>query len=135
MDLDGERPIEAATVEDAEKRLAEFDKPGEQRPDFILLDLMLPQDKDDAEKRRVDLDAGYLIWFEIRILKKWQSLIDIPIIVITARGRPEYKDQVCSDPKTRWLSKPADPSKVAESIVELLESAAQPGESGGDVKS
>ena len=109
----------AITIEDAERMLETFEISAH-KPDVILLDLMIPQDPEDLELRRVDIDGGYLIWFEIRKLKKWLSLVDVPILIITARGRPEYRDQVVADEATRWLSKPADPSKVAEKIKELL---------------
>jgi CheY-like chemotaxis protein len=123
FELEGEKPIEAKTVDEAERILARFNTPGEKKPDIILLDLMLPQDNEDLEKRSVDLDAGYVIWFQIRHLKKWPALTDIPIIVITARGRPEYMDQVRADRMTRWLPKPADPKTVTIAIVEILSSA------------
>jgi DNA-binding response OmpR family regulator len=53
-------------------------------------------------------------------MQKWPTLVNVPVLIITARGRPEYRDQVVADSATRWLSKPADPSKVAENIKELL---------------
>jgi hypothetical protein len=82
---------------------------------------MLPQDEEDLNLKRVDLDAGYLIWFEIRIMKKWPLLEEVPILVITARGCPEYMEQMISNPHTKWLQKPADPAKVAQEIADLLD--------------
>ncbi len=119
-ELERSQPGEAKTLDAAEKMLQTFHTSAEPKPDVILLDLMLPQDDEDIRNKRVDLDAGYLIWFEIRCLKKWPSIAEIPIIVITARGRPEYMDQMLADAKTRWLSKPADPATVAVTVVELV---------------
>lgn len=132
--LEGDGPIQAGNVEQAESMLNTFDEDNAKRPDVILLDLMLPQDSDEAQCKRVDLDAGYLIWFEIRQLKKWRSLAQIPIIVITARGRPEYMDQVCNDRNTMWIPKPADPATVAKAISDLLGAALQQEESTVDVE-
>jgi CheY-like chemotaxis protein len=111
--------LEARTVEDAERMLddCEISAP---KPDVILLDLMLPQDQEDLRQSKVDLDGGYLIWFELRKMQKWPTLAEVPVLIITARGRPEYRDQVTSDPATKWLSKPAAPSEVAEIIKQLL---------------
>jgi CheY-like chemotaxis protein len=111
--------MKAQTVEDAE-RILDACETSARKPDVILLDLMLPQDEEDLRQRRVDLDGGYLLWFEIRQMRKWPTLAEVPILIITARGRPEYRDQVVSDRATQWLSKPADPSKVATAIAELL---------------
>ena len=123
FELEGEQPRAAKTVEEAEKMLQAFDTSESQKPDGILLDLMLPQDEEELKNGKVDLDAGYLIWFEIRHLKRWSSLASVPIVVITARGRPEYMDQMLADVATRWLSKPADPSEVATMLVEIVTSA------------
>ena len=105
--------LDAKTVDEAE-RMLEISGTSTPKPDVILLDLMLPQGDDDLKLKKVDLDGGYLIWFEIRKMQKWPSLVKVPILIITARGRPEYRDQVIADPATRWLSKPADPAKVAD---------------------
>ena len=96
------------------------------QPDIILLDLMLPQDSKDQEedndkgKVKVNLDGGYFIWYKIRKMKKWPIISDVPIIIITARGRTVYREQIIQDPKTKWLSKPADPSQLAMEICDLL---------------
>ena len=120
VELEGERPFEAKTVEEAERMLAKFNIAEGQKPDVILLDLMLSQDDEDYKNKRVDMDAGYLIWSEVRYLKKWSDLVNIPIIIITARGHPEYMDQMLADPATHWLSKPANPNTVARAIAELI---------------
>ena len=104
----------ASTVETAERKL------GESKYDLVITDILLPEDDGDLKNNEVDLDGGYLIWFEIRILRKWPSFVDVPILIITARGRPEYRDQVVADTATRWLSKPVDHSIVEEKIKELL---------------
>ena len=109
----------AKTVEAAELML-DACEPSAPKPGVILLDLMLPQDEEDLQQNKVDLDGGYLIWFEIRHMRKWPTLAEVPVLIITARGRPEYRDQVAADRATRWLSKPADPSRVAEDIKQLL---------------
>ena len=111
----------AKTVEEAEDKLTACEE-SEVKPDVILLDLMLPMDQEDADRERVDLDAGYLLWFEIRKMRKWPSLVEVPILIITARGRPEYKEQVTAPgERTLWRSKPASPADVAKSIATLLE--------------
>lgn len=118
FELEGSLPVEAKTL-DATETMLKKSETGP-KPDVILLDLMLPQDDEDIRNKRLDLDAGYLVWFEIRCLKKWPSIAEIPIVVITARGRPEYMDQMVGDPKTKWLSKPAEPAAVASAIVEVV---------------
>jgi CheY-like chemotaxis protein len=120
FDLKGDGPAVAKRVDAAEQALDGYSTPECKAPDVILLDLMLPMDTEDERDGRVDLDAGYLIWFQIRHLGRWPLLADIPIIIITARGRPEYMDQMCADPQTQWIPKPADPVTVAQRIMDVV---------------
>jgi CheY-like chemotaxis protein len=76
----------------------------EQKPDAILLDLMMP-----------DMD-GFTV---LKKLKENPKTSDIPVILLTAKLQPTY---VQSD---QWklagiLSKPFDPLTLASQVAELL---------------
>jgi CheY-like chemotaxis protein len=76
----------------------------EQKPDVILLDLMMP-----------DMD-GFTV---LKKLKENPKTSDIPVILLTAKLQPTY---VQSD---QWklagiLSKPFDPLTLASQVAEIL---------------
>jgi len=111
---------EAPTVEEAEKRFtARRDSP----PDLVLLDLMLPRNQQwlDAKPRRMDMNAGFFLWHRLRMQKEWgEKIAEVPILVVTARGNPEFRPAMLEDERLRWLGKPVGPSELADSIVDLL---------------
>ena len=113
--------LEAKTVDEAEDALERFQHGDITPPQIVLLDLMFPVDAASLTAKEVDLDAGYFVWYKLRCEKSWPLLQGTPVIVITARGRPEYMDQVIDDPRSTWLSKPVNPTRLAEEIAKALD--------------
>ncbi len=79
-----------------------------QRPDIILLDLMLPK-----------LD-GYTV---CRMLRLNDITKEIPIIMITARTAPQDKDRGLEIGANDYLAKPVDVPTLLEKISELIKNS------------
>jgi two-component system response regulator VicR len=78
-----------------------------ERPDLILLDLMMP-----------DLDG----WQVYRQLKAHPDLKDIPVVVITAKAQPIDKVLGLSIAKVDdYITKPFEPQELLRSIQRVLE--------------
>ncbi|MBC8872485.1 MAG: response regulator [Planctomycetes bacterium] len=110
--------ITARTVAEAKEML---DKMKDSPPDVILLDLMLPRTPQALEDNRIDGNGGYLLWHNIRKNKWGKRMAGVPIVIVTARGKPEYYPAVVAEQRTEWLSKPADPHEISEAIDSLCE--------------
>jgi len=120
---------EAPTVEAAE---AVLEKMKNQPPDVILLDLILPIDEAAAEAKppETDMNAGYLLWYQLRRQKQWgEKMARVPIVVLTGRGNPEFRPTMEESDKLAWIQKPALASEVASAILELV-GASERGSSG-----
>ncbi len=90
-------------------------------PDLILLDMMLPRTEDDYKNKKVDLNAGFLIWHRLRKQREWGlKIANIPILVVTALSRPLFRPMMEGDKKMKWLEKPVGPSTMANEIIALL---------------
>jgi len=78
----------------------------EEKPDIILLDLMLPK------------KGGIGV---IQILKSNPVTKDIPVLVLTAYPQDEYKKLAMDDGATDFMSKAeVMPAKVVERVKEIL---------------
>lgn len=78
----------------------------EEKPDMILLDLMLPK------------KGGIGV---IQILKSNPVTKDIPVLVLTAYPQDEYKKLAMDDGATDFMSKAeVMPAKVVERVKEIL---------------
>jgi len=75
----------------------------EERPDLIVLDVMLPG------------LSGIEVLEELR---STESLKDIPVVVITAWSHAEIEVQVAG--ADRFVSKPFDPDELSTAVEELL---------------
>jgi DNA-binding response OmpR family regulator len=78
---------------------------GRERPDVVLLDLMMP----GAD------DGNYL-----RQLRDGAATGDIPVIVMTARGAREVAEACLSLGARGVISKPFDPITLHERVASLL---------------
>ena len=128
------RRLAALTVAEAEAKLAGL---ADDPPGLIVLDLMLPRTNRalNAKPSRVDMNAGFLLWYRLRMVKAWGSRIaSVPIIVITARGNPEYRAMMEQDDGLVWLSKPIGPSEVVKKAMALVKGLAATQEHGGTPK-
>ena len=95
----GIQTIEAENgVEAIEKALAE-------KPDLILLDIMMPKMNGFETCQR---------------LKSIEETSHIPIVMLTARGDPSAKERGESAGALEYLTKPFSPQKLAERIIEIL---------------
>ena len=75
----------------------------EERPDLIVLDVMLPG------------LSGIEVLEELR---STESLKEIPVVVITAWSHAEIEVQVAG--ADRFVSKPFDPDELSTAVEELL---------------
>lgn len=79
-----------------------------QRPDLIILDVMMPR-RDG---------------FEIcEVLKNDADLTDIPVILLTARGREADRERGMKLGAADFMTKPYSPSQLLQRIEELLDEA------------
>jgi CheY-like chemotaxis protein len=75
------------------------------QPDFILLDIMMPQ----------------MSGFDIcKALKEDPATRDIPVIFLTARSAPQEIEQALGLGAVGYLAKPFDPMTLVAQINELL---------------
>ena len=82
-----------------------YDKARQEKPDLILLDLMLPK-----------LD-GYKV---CRMLKFDQKYKSIPIILLTARAQETDKEMSKEVGADAYMTKPYDAKALMEKINELI---------------
>lgn len=82
-----------------------LDKAKEEKPDLILLDLMLPK-----------MD-GYQL---CRILKFDEEYKRIPIIMLTARAQEKDKDQGMTCGADEYVAKPFEPNELVTVIQKYL---------------
>lgn len=100
LDQDGFETITAADGESGTNIALE------QRPDLILLDLMLP--------RRGGLNV-------LKILKSWPYTKSIPVVVLTNYGREEYRMEALRDGATYFLLKTdVTPMEVLARVKDIL---------------
>jgi len=96
---EGFSPATAVDGEDCLKKVAA------DRPDLIILDVMMP-----------GRDG-----FEVcRVLKNDPRYADIPIILLSARGREHDKEKGLSLGAAEFMSKPYSPSDLLRRLRELL---------------
>lgn len=81
---------------------------GAERPDMIILDVMMPE---------VD---GYTV---ARRLLEDDELRSVPVLVLTAKGKMRELFQVCPN-VVEYLEKPFDPSKLRELVGRALKAKA-----------
>lgn len=87
------------TAHDGEQALAQFEA---LRPDFIVLDLMLP--KRDG-------------W---SVCQKIRAMSDVPILMLTARGQVEERIEGLQMGADDYLVKPFDPNELVARIATIL---------------
>jgi len=99
--LEGYEVIEAADGE------AGLNVVREQRPDLVLLDVMMP---------------GVDGWQVLDELKADQRLAGIPVILLTARVQREDEIRGWSSGAAEYLSKPFNPSSLSDVVRRVLSS-------------
>lgn len=83
-----------------------------ERPDLILLDIMMP-----------DMDG-----FEVcRCLRAEPNLLHTPIVLLTAMSKPDLETQGADAGATLTLRKPFSPDQVVQTVEDLLGRKANPG--------
>jgi CheY-like chemotaxis protein len=79
-----------------------------QRPDFVLLDIQLP-----------DMDGIEVL----RALRKDSWGRSVPIIAVTSYAMSGDRQRLLAEGCTGYLEKPIDPERVMDEIREILEGA------------
>src|SRR5262245_24157233 len=77
-----------------------------QRPEIIVLDLMMP------------VMDGYAVLAE---LAKDARTVDVPVVVLSAKAIPDEADRVTDAGARRFLEKPFDPDALTRELDALLE--------------
>lgn len=93
------------TVE-AGNGLEAIEKAASEKPDLILLDVMMPKMNGFEACQR---------------LKANPETAHIPIVMLTARGDPSAKERGENAGALEYLTKPFSPQKLAERILEILQ--------------
>ena len=91
------------TASDGEEALRVIDS---ERPDLVVLDIMMPK-----------LD-GYEV---CRRLRQDEQFCDLPVILLSAKGRPIDREAGLQAGADDYITKPFSPRKLLEKIRELLE--------------
>jgi two-component system alkaline phosphatase synthesis response regulator PhoP len=91
------------TASDGEEALQMIDS---ERPDLVVLDIMMPK-----------LD-GYEV---CRRLRQDEQFADLPVILLSAKGRPVDREAGLQAGANDYITKPFSPRKLLEKISELLE--------------
>jgi CheY-like chemotaxis protein len=102
LELRGHEVMEAATVEEARRALAE------RRPDLLLLDVQIPGGGGEAV---------------IREVRQRPDLADIPIVAVTSLAMPGDRERLLSIGFQGYLSKPIDTRTFGPAIECYLKSA------------
>jgi CheY-like chemotaxis protein len=93
-------------VIDAEDGLRGIALAMKQRPDVIILDLMMP------------VMDGYGVLAE---LAKDPRTASVPVVVLSAKAIPDEADHASAAGARRFMEKPFDPDELAIELGELLE--------------
>jgi len=104
LELRGHEIMEAATVDEARRALAE------RRPDLLLLDVQIPGGGGEAVIREVRARA---------------DLADLPIVAVTSLAMPGDRERLLSIGFQGYLSKPIDTRTFGPAIEAYLGSAGQ----------
>jgi two-component system, OmpR family, alkaline phosphatase synthesis response regulator PhoP len=91
------------TASDGEEALRIIEQ---ERPDLVVLDIMMPK-----------LD-GYEVCRQLRQDEQFRSL---PVILLSAKGRPIDREAGLSAGADDYITKPFSPRKLLEKMRELLE--------------
>jgi CheY-like chemotaxis protein len=82
-----------------------IEKAASEKPDLILLDVMMPKMNGFEACQR---------------LKAKPETAHIPIVMLTARGDPSAKERGENAGALEYLTKPFSPQKLAERVLEIL---------------
>ncbi|MEO0074981.1 MAG: response regulator [candidate division WOR-3 bacterium] len=93
-------------VESVSDGIAMFEQMRKQKPDLIILDVMLP---------KID---GYKL---CTLIKNYEPYKEIPIIIFTARSGDEAKTLAKESGCDAYITKPFDNKRLLEKVKELLE--------------
>jgi len=85
-------------------------KAQEEKPDVIVLDIFMP-----------DMDGYTTLWE----LKKATATKDIPVVMLTAAGSYLNKRIARDSGAVAYITKPVNPSQLADAVVSLLETSRQ----------
>lgn len=99
------------TVSEAENGQAGLKKASEEKPDVILLDLIMP-----------DMD-GITTLHELR---KDPATEEIPVIFMTTKGMFDEFEEMKKLGALAVITKPFDPEKLADQIRKILKNASKP---------
>ncbi|KPA23331.1 Transcriptional regulatory protein WalR [Shimia sp. SK013] len=75
------------------------------RPDIVILDVMLPG------------KTGYEI---LRELREVEGLVDLPVLMLTAKGQVKDREMAERAGASRFMTKPFSNSEVLEAVRDLV---------------
>jgi DNA-binding response OmpR family regulator len=98
--MEGFTVLTASNGEDALRMI------DQERPDLVVLDIMMPK-----------LD-GYGV---VSALRKDEQFQNLPVILLSAKGRPVDREAGLSAGADDYITKPFSPRRLIEKIRELLD--------------
>ncbi|MBI2168384.1 MAG: response regulator [Actinobacteria bacterium] len=104
LEFAGHEVVEAGNGSEAIEALKE------DRPDFVFLDLMMP-----------DVDG----WEVLRVLRNQESTSDVPVVLLTARAGEEDQIRGWEEGIFDYIVKPFNPLSLAEWVEQAYDPAGQ----------
>lgn len=98
----GAEGFDVITATDGEEALAKAQR---EKPDLIILDVMMPRLDGYETCRRLKSDPGTK---------------DIPVLLLTARGRDEDRQRGIESGADDYITKPFSPNKLINRVSDIL---------------
>ena len=98
----GAEGFDVITATDGEEALAKAQR---EKPDLIILDVMMPRLDGYETCRRLKSDPGTR---------------DIPVLLLTARGRDEDRQRGVESGADDYITKPFSPNKLINRVSDIL---------------
>jgi len=98
----GAEGFDVITATDGEEALAKAQR---EKPDLIVMDVMMPRLDGYETCRRLKNDPGTR---------------DIPVLLLTARGREEDRQQGMDSGADDYITKPFSPNKLISRVSDIL---------------
>jgi CheY-like chemotaxis protein len=90
--------------------------------DLVIMDIMLPRNKEQQKYKVVTLEAGINILRDLRNNTDWQTSPSCNVIALTARGNPEPLNliQTLLGEKGKLIGKPAVIDAIIDQVKQYL---------------
>ena len=121
LELEGYKILAAHTIGKAREDFEKY----KDRIDLIILDLMMPAEKYDAEATRNSRKTGLRFLDQIREISK-----KLPVILFSVIRYNDVKNEVDTAGISDYLEKPCRPSKLIEAVEETIGESNNPKKKG-----